>query len=168
MGARAAAPPLPGLDGVPWLDNGRILQLRELPSHLVVLGGGFIGCEFAQMFRRFGSDVTVIDAAEHLLAREDPEVSTALADVFRGEGIALELGARPQAVRRSDAGVSIRLGDGREISGSHLLVAAGRRPNTDDLGFDADPGFDIDQTPAYDLTEPEPLPDFNFDQSHGA
>ncbi len=91
MGARAAAPPLPGLDSVPWLDNGRILQLRELPSHLVVLGGGFIGCEFAQMFRRFGSDVTVIDAAEHLLAREDPEVSTALADVFRGEGIALEL-----------------------------------------------------------------------------
>ena len=133
-GARAAAPPLPGLDTVPWLDNGGLLELRELPAHLVVLGGGFVGCEFAQMFRRFGSDVTVIDAAEHLLAREDPEVSAALEEVFRGEGIALELGGRPQAVRRSDAGIAVRLADDREISGSHLLVATGRRPNTDDLG----------------------------------
>ena len=137
VGARAAAPPLPGLDGVSWLDNARILQLRELPAHLVVLGGGFIGCEFAQMFRRFGSEVTVIDAAPHLLAREDPEVSAVLEDVFRAEGIALELATRPQQVHRTAAGIALRLEDGREVSGSYLLVATGRRPNTDDLGCDA-------------------------------
>jgi pyruvate/2-oxoglutarate dehydrogenase complex dihydrolipoamide dehydrogenase (E3) component len=133
VGARTAVPPLPGLDRVPWLDNAGILELRELPAHLIVLGGGFVGCEFAQMFRRFGSEVTVIEAAAHLLQREDPEVSAALEEVFRGEGIALELGSRPREVFGSAAGIVLRLESGREIRGSHLLVATGRRPNTDEL-----------------------------------
>jgi pyruvate/2-oxoglutarate dehydrogenase complex dihydrolipoamide dehydrogenase (E3) component len=134
VGARPFLPPIDGLDRVPALHNGSILRLRELPGHLLVLGGGYIGCEFGQMFRRLGSQVTIVDPAEHLLSREDPEISSVLEDVFRGEGIELLL--RTKTVRASGrAGeIALRLGNGEEIQGSHLLVAVGRRPNTDDLG----------------------------------
>src|SRR5215471_11351626 len=97
VGARAVVPPVPGLDLVPWLDNGRVLKLRETPRHLLVMGGGYVGCEFSQMFRRFGSEVTIVDRMEHLLAREDPEISSELEAVFRKEGIALELDVAPQS-----------------------------------------------------------------------
>ena len=93
VGARPAVPPVPGLDAVPWLDNATVMELRTPPAHLVVLGGGYVGCEFAQMFRRFGSEVTVVDRGEHLMSREDPEISGALEEAFEGEGIRLELGA---------------------------------------------------------------------------
>lgn len=137
VGCRSAVPPIPGLDSVPWLDNARVMELRQLPSHLVVLGGGYIGCEFAQMFRRFGSEVTVIEALEHLLTVEDLETSAALEGVFRAEGIRLEVGAAAKSVSHDGGAIVVRLDAGREVRGSHLLVAVGRRPNTDDLGCDA-------------------------------
>jgi pyruvate/2-oxoglutarate dehydrogenase complex dihydrolipoamide dehydrogenase (E3) component len=141
-GARPAAPALPGLDQVPWLDNARVMELRELPAHLVVLGGGYIGCEFAQMFRRFGAEVTVVDHNPHLLAREDEDVSAEVERVFREEGIALVLGARPERVEASGGSIRLVLAGG-EVRGSHLLVAAGRRPNSDDLGADR-AGLELD------------------------
>ena len=104
------------------------------PSHLLVLGGGYIGCEFGQMFRRFGARVTILDHHQHLLSREDPEISAALEEVFRKEGIDLELGAKAASVSGRAGEISLRLAGGKELRGSHLLVAAGRRPNTDDLG----------------------------------
>lgn len=139
-GARPAVPPLPGLDGVPWLDNRRVMELGELPRHLLVLGGGYIGCEFGQAFRRYGSEVTIVDHNPHLLSREDEDLSAALEAAFRAEGIGLELGAAVEGVSGAAGGapeVRLRLGGGREVRGSHLLVATGRRPNTDDLGCEA-------------------------------
>ncbi len=137
VGCRPTVPPIPGLDSVPWLDNARVMELRKLPPHLVVLGGGYIGCEFAQMFRRFGAEVTVIDVLDRLLGLEDPETSAALEGVFRGEGIRLELGAGASGVSSAGDEVLVALKGGREVRGSHLLVAVGRRPNTDALGCDA-------------------------------
>jgi len=114
-----------------------VMDLRSPPAHLVVLGGGYVGCEFAQMFRRFGSDVTVIDGAEHLMSHEDPDVSAELEKVFQGEGIRVELRTKVAGVSKADAAVAVRTEGGEELRGSHLLVATGRRPNTDDLGCDA-------------------------------
>jgi len=137
VGVRPTVPRIAGLDGVPWLDNHRIMKLRELPERLVVLGGGYIGCEFAQMFRRFGAEVTLIDHGAHLLSREDPDASAALEGVFGGEGIELRLCARVERVAAGGRGeVVVGLADG-EVRGSHLLVAVGRTPNSDDLGCDA-------------------------------
>jgi pyruvate/2-oxoglutarate dehydrogenase complex dihydrolipoamide dehydrogenase (E3) component len=125
VGTRPHRPPLPRLATLPQLDNHTVMELRALPEHLVVLGGGYIGCEFAQMFRRFGARVTLVDRHAQLLSREDPEVSAALAQVFTGEGIELRLSVDVTAL------------DAAELDGSHVLVALGRRPNTDDLGCDA-------------------------------
>jgi pyruvate/2-oxoglutarate dehydrogenase complex dihydrolipoamide dehydrogenase (E3) component len=138
VGVRPLPPPVEGIDSVPWLDNHRIMELRSLPAHLLVLGGGYIGCEFAQMFRRFGSSVTVVQRGPHLLDREDPEVSQELEGAFRAEGIEMALGARVARVfARGASEVGIALADGGSIMGSHLLAAVGRRPNTDDLGCEA-------------------------------
>jgi pyruvate/2-oxoglutarate dehydrogenase complex dihydrolipoamide dehydrogenase (E3) component len=133
-GARAATPPVEGLDRVPWLDNRRVMELTALPEHLIVIGGGYIGCEFAQMFRRFGARVTVADPGEHLLGRADADISEELEKVFRAEGIDLLLGSRAERVEGGEGRVRVALADGGELEGTHLLVATGRRPNTDDLG----------------------------------
>jgi pyruvate/2-oxoglutarate dehydrogenase complex dihydrolipoamide dehydrogenase (E3) component len=137
VGGRPALPRISGLDAVPWLDNGRAMELAQLPGHLLVLGGGYIGCELGQMFRRFGARVTIIDSARHLLGASDEEVSQALERVFRDEDIALELGAGIRDVKVGAPGVVMALEGGKTLAGTHLLVAAGRRPNTDDLGADA-------------------------------
>ena len=139
-GARPVVPAVPGLDGIAWLDNRRVMELRQLPAQLVVLGGGYIGCEFGQAFRRYGSQVTIVDHNPHLLPREDEDVSAALEGAFRAEGIALELSAEVEGVEGAPGGspgVRLRLRGGREVRGSHLLVATGRRANTDDLGCQA-------------------------------
>ncbi|MBI4512828.1 MAG: mercuric reductase [Gemmatimonadetes bacterium] len=136
-GARPFVPPITGLDSVAWLDNKTIMELRELPKHLVVIGGGYIGCEFGQMFRRFGSEVTLINRGPHLLDREDPEISEALEGVFREQGIRLVLSAEADAVSADGKGIRVSLRSGDSIRGSHLVVAVGRRPNTDDLGCEA-------------------------------
>jgi len=137
VGCRPAVPPMPGLAEVSWLDNRSLMALQVLPHHLLVLGGGYIGCEFAQMFRRFGAAVTVVDVLDRLLGLEDPDTSAALAEVFRAEGIALELGQAAAAVERDGDGVRVRLKSGKAVQGSHLLVAVGRTPNTKALGCDA-------------------------------
>ncbi len=142
-GCRPALPPIPGLAETPRLDNSSVMDLRRLPARLIVLGGGYIGCEFAQMFRRFGSEVVVVEALERLLSLEDPETSQALRGVFEREGIDVKTGARAQAVKSEGDGIAVRLETGEELRGSHLLAAVGRRPNTDDLGCDA-AGIELD------------------------
>jgi len=155
-GARPAVPAIPGLDTVEWLDSTSIMELRQAPAHLVVLGGGYIGCEFGQMFRRFGSEVTIVDRGPHLLDREDEDVSRAIEGVFLEEGISLRTGAAanrvsfdetPTAVgadRASGDRVSLELEEGPPIEGSHLLVAVGRVPNTDHLHCHV-AGIDLDE-----------------------
>ncbi len=143
VGARALVPPIDGLAGVPFLDNASIMRLRDLPEHLMVLGGGYIGCEFGQMFRRFGARVTLVDHNPHLMSREDPEISSALEQAFRAEGIGLELGVDILKVSGTAGDLRVQLKGDRELRGSHLLVATGRRPNTDELGCEK-AGIDLD------------------------
>lgn len=142
-GTHATEPPIEGLADVPWLDNARIMELDELPDQLIVVGGGFIGCEFAQMFRRFGAEVTVVEPGPHLLGREDAEVSATLEDVFRTEGIGLRLESRAASVARTSIGVAVTLEGGDIIGGTHVLVATGRTPNTADLGCEC-AGIELD------------------------
>jgi pyruvate/2-oxoglutarate dehydrogenase complex dihydrolipoamide dehydrogenase (E3) component len=137
VGGRPVVPPIPGLEAVPWLDNRRVMEVKEVPRHLVVVGGGYIGCEFAQAFRRFGAAVTVVEPGAHLMGREDPEVSEALEGALRAEGIDLRLGTSPLAVSGGPGRVAVKLSAGGPVEGTHLLVATGRRPNTDDLGCEA-------------------------------
>jgi dihydrolipoamide dehydrogenase len=134
VGARPSDPNIQGLDSVAWLDSTSIMELTEIPEHLVVLGGGYIGCEFGQMFRRFGSKVTIVNRGPHILDREDEDVSEALEEVFRTEGIALRTEVEVVSVARSGPGVRVTLADDSTIDGSHLLVAVGRSPNTENLG----------------------------------
>jgi pyruvate/2-oxoglutarate dehydrogenase complex dihydrolipoamide dehydrogenase (E3) component len=140
-GARPAAPPLAGLDAVPSLDSTSIMELDAVPEHLLVLGGGYVGLEFGQMFRRFGARVTIVQRGPALLAREDPDVAAAVDAIMREDGIEVLLDASATAVSPGEAGgvrLEARLGDEtRTLEGSHLLVAAGRRPNTDGLGLEA-------------------------------
>ncbi len=137
-GTRDAIPPVDGLHLVSYLTSRTILDLRVLPEHLVVVGGGFIGCEFAQMFRRFGARVTIVQRADRLLPAEDPAISRTVLKAFEDERIEVLLGTTCVAVDGEPG--SIRVGcEGGEttgIVGSHLLVAAGRTPNTDDLGLE--------------------------------
>jgi pyruvate/2-oxoglutarate dehydrogenase complex dihydrolipoamide dehydrogenase (E3) component len=120
------------------------MELRTLPTHLVVLGGGYIGCELGQMFRRFGAPVTIVDHHRHLLSREEPELAEALEQVFAAEGITFLPGCNARRVRANAGGIVLTLDDGRELTGSHLLVATGRRPNTDTLACEA-AGIELDK-----------------------
>ncbi|MEZ4655219.1 MAG: mercuric reductase [Candidatus Eisenbacteria bacterium] len=145
VGCHPVEPSIPGLREVPWLDNDRAMELAHLPNHLIVLGGGYIGCELGQAFRRFGASVTILDHNPHLLSREDDDISEAIEGVFRGEGIDLRLNAKIVDVSApSTSEVIVRLDGGDRISGSHLLVATGRTANTADLGCDA-AGIDLDR-----------------------
>jgi pyruvate/2-oxoglutarate dehydrogenase complex dihydrolipoamide dehydrogenase (E3) component len=141
VGARPANPPIEGLDSVPALNSTSIMELGELLEYLLVLSGGYVGLEFAQMFRRFGSEVTVVQRGKQLMSREDADIAEAVAEIMRQDGIEVLLGAQPQHVEQSGDGrvqltVSTPEGE-RTISGSHLLVAAGRPPNTDTLNLEA-------------------------------
>jgi pyruvate/2-oxoglutarate dehydrogenase complex dihydrolipoamide dehydrogenase (E3) component len=141
VGARPANPPIEGLDTVPALNSTTIMELDELPERLLVLGGSYVGLEFAQMFRRFGSEVTVVQRGKQLMSREDADVAEAVAEIMRQDGIEVLLKAQAQRAERSDDGrirLTIRTPEGeRVLEGSHLLVAAGRPPNTDTLGLEA-------------------------------
>jgi pyruvate/2-oxoglutarate dehydrogenase complex dihydrolipoamide dehydrogenase (E3) component len=139
VGGRPSVPPIPGLDQVPYLTNVSMMGVDFLPAHLVILGGSYVGLEFAQMYRRFGSAVTVIEALPRLVAREDEDISAELAQILQREGIVVRTGAKARSVARKGNGivVSVETPQGNvDIEGSHLLVAVGRRPNTDDLGLD--------------------------------
>jgi pyruvate/2-oxoglutarate dehydrogenase complex dihydrolipoamide dehydrogenase (E3) component len=135
VGGRAVVPSLPGLDQVPYLTNSSMMHLVSLPKHLIIVGGGYIGLEFGQMFRRFGSEVTIIEMGPRLIPREDDDVSAAILDILQGEGIQVRLGAECRTFARQGDEMIARAG-GSEIRGSHVLIATGRRPNTDDLGLD--------------------------------
>ena len=139
VGGRALVPPIPGLKDVPYLTNSSIMEVDFLPRHLVILGGSYIGLEFAQMYRRFGSEVTIVELAPRLIAREDEDVSQGVLDIVSGEGVKVELGAEVIGVDKRGDGIAVKFkrdGTVSEISGSHLLLAIGRIPNTDDLGLD--------------------------------
>jgi pyruvate/2-oxoglutarate dehydrogenase complex dihydrolipoamide dehydrogenase (E3) component len=139
-GGRPARPQLEGINDVPTLDSTSIMELDELPEHLLVLGGGYIGLEFGQMFRRFGSRVTIVQRVEQLLGREDQDVAGAVLNVMKEDGIGVLLNT--EAVRAQKDGAQINLtvrnADGEStLSGTHLLVAVGRKPNTEDLNLSA-------------------------------
>jgi pyruvate/2-oxoglutarate dehydrogenase complex dihydrolipoamide dehydrogenase (E3) component len=139
VGGRPMVPPMPGLDQVAYLTNESMMDVDFLPQHLIVIGGSYIGLEFAQMFRRFGSQVSVIETAPRLIAREDEDVSMSVADVLEGEGIGLRLNATCLSVQRHPEGIAVNVDCTQgppQIVGSHLLLAVGRRPNTDDLGLE--------------------------------
>lgn len=133
-GARPRIPDIPGLDSVPFLTNRDALDLEELPAHLLVLGGGFVGCELGQAYRRLGSAVTVVQAGDQLLPREDGDVAGALQEALEDEGMTILLGSPAARVEGRGGEIALTTADGRKVTGSHLLVAAGRIPNTDDLG----------------------------------
>jgi len=140
VGTRPSAPPIEGLDSVPTLNSTTIMELDEVPEHLLVLGGGYVGLEFAQMFRRFGSEVTVVQRGPQLLSREDADVAEAVADILRedGVGVLLRTGARRAGQGDGEIQLTVRTPEGeRTLSGAHLLVAAGRTPNTDTLNLEA-------------------------------
>jgi pyruvate/2-oxoglutarate dehydrogenase complex dihydrolipoamide dehydrogenase (E3) component len=140
VGGRASAPPIPGLEQVRYLTNSSILELDTVPSHLIVIGGSYIGLEFAQVFRRFGSQISVVELAPRLVAREDEDVSAAIADILTAEGIGIHLNTKCLSVEQgADGGISLTTdcsGSEDRLTGSHLLLAVGRRPNTDDLGLE--------------------------------
>ena len=139
VGTRPLVPPIPGLDQVPYFTNSSMVDVDFLPPHLVVLGGSYVGLEFAQAYRRFGSEVTVIEQAPHLIAREDEDVSQAIADILKDEGIDVRVNSKVLEVAKQGNNVAVTVetaGTKSQVVGSHLLLAIGRRPNTDDLGLD--------------------------------
>jgi pyruvate/2-oxoglutarate dehydrogenase complex dihydrolipoamide dehydrogenase (E3) component len=146
-GTRPYPPDLSGLDTVGYLTNESLMELRELPQHLLILGGGYIGLEFGQMFRRFGSPVTIVHKGSQLLSREDEDIAKELQKALEAEGIEFRLNSNSVQVEKSEGQIALTLeaaGHREIITGSHLLVATGRRPNTDDLGLD-NAGVELDE-----------------------
>ena len=140
VGGRALVPADPGNRDTGYLTNATMMDLEAVPEHLIVLGGSYIGLEFAQIFRRFGSQVTVIEAASHLVPREDEDVSDAIKDILEGEGIDIWLGTKCSGLSKEGTAIRASLETAKganEVTGSHLLLAIGRVPNTHDLGLDA-------------------------------
>ena len=140
VGGRASIPSIPGLQDVPYLTNSSMMEVDFLPEHLVILGGSYIGLEFGQMYRRFGSQVTIVQRNTHLIPREDEDTSIAIREILETEGIRVLTDADATQAECRDGEVLVSVtaaGETLRVSGSHLLVAVGRRPNTDDLGLEA-------------------------------
>jgi pyruvate/2-oxoglutarate dehydrogenase complex dihydrolipoamide dehydrogenase (E3) component len=140
VGGRASVPDMPGIHDVPYLTNTTMVALDQLPRHLVVVGGSYIGLEFAQMYRRFGSEVTIVEMSPRLISREDIDISQAIKGIVEAEGIRVRTDATCISLAKHEEGVSVSVdcthGD-PEVVGSHVLLAVGRRPNTSDLGLEA-------------------------------
>ena len=139
VGGRAIVPPMPGIDQTPYLTNSSMMGVDFLPRHLIIVGGSYVGLEFGQMFRRFGSEVTIVEMASRLIAREDEDVSATVREILEAEGVHVRLNAQCIALSKQgdNIAVSVDCTNGApEVLGSHLLLATGRRPNTDDLGLD--------------------------------
>jgi pyruvate/2-oxoglutarate dehydrogenase complex dihydrolipoamide dehydrogenase (E3) component len=146
VGGRAAIPPIPGLGQVRYFTNSSMMDVDFVPPHLIVLGGSYIGLEFAQMYRRFGSEVTVIEAAPRLLLREDEDVSKSVTEFLMEEGITVHVASNVTAIDKHGNGVNVTVesaGKTSQCTGTHILIAIGRRPNTDDLGLDK-AGVEVD------------------------
>jgi pyruvate/2-oxoglutarate dehydrogenase complex dihydrolipoamide dehydrogenase (E3) component len=135
VGGRAIRPPLPGLDAVPYWTNSSIMAVDFLPPHLIILGGGYVALEFAQMYRRFGSEVTVLESSPRLLPREDEDISAEIRAILEAEGVLVICGAEAVKVSGAAGAIEIALQGREAVRGSHLLVAVGRQPNTADLGL---------------------------------
>ncbi|MCO4316840.1 FAD-containing oxidoreductase [Phyllobacterium sp. 21LDTY02-6] len=137
-GGRANIPDMPGIDQIDYLTNRGILELDRLPEHLVVIGGSYIGLEFAQMYRRFGAEVTIVEKGPRLISREDEDISEAIRQILEKEGIRCVLNAECISFRKADNGIEVGLDcdETSNVVGTHVLMAVGRRPNTDDLGLD--------------------------------
>lgn len=138
VGGRASVPEMPGLTEVPYLTNSTMMEVDFLPRHLIVVGGSYIGLEFGQMFRRFGSEVTIVEMGPRLISREDEDTSAAVREILEGEGIAVRLNAKCIAFSRRGEETVAKVDcekDSPEVSGSHVLLAVGRVPNTQDLGL---------------------------------
>ena len=142
VGGRASIPDMPGTNDVPYLTNSSMVMLDRLPEHLIIIGGSYIALEFAQMYRRFGARVTVIEKGDKLIAREDADICDAVRDILEAEGIIVHTGVADIQLARHEQGVKVTIGD-EDIIGSDLLIATGRKPNTDDLGLDA-AGVELD------------------------
>ena len=139
VGGRPLVPDMPGIGDAPWLTSSTMMQVDFLPKHLVIVGGSYIGLEFAQMYRRFGSEVTVIEKGSRLIHGEDPDVSAAILEILQNEGVHVRLNAECISLRKSAAGVAVGVEceqPDKTVSGSHVLLAVGRKPNTDDLDLD--------------------------------
>jgi pyruvate/2-oxoglutarate dehydrogenase complex dihydrolipoamide dehydrogenase (E3) component len=139
VGGRAITPDFPGVDSVPWMTNVSILELETVPRHLIVVGGSYVGLEFGQIFRRFGSEVTIIEKSSRLVSREDEDVSASIKAFLEKEGITVRLNA--ECIHLHSHGDDVAVGvncpdDGSDSIGSNVLLAVGRRPNTDDLSLD--------------------------------
>jgi pyruvate/2-oxoglutarate dehydrogenase complex dihydrolipoamide dehydrogenase (E3) component len=147
IGGRATVPAMPGLEAIDYLTNSSMMEVDYLPRHLIIVGGSYVGLEFGQMFRRFGSEVTIIEMGGRLIQREDEDVSTTVAEILENEGIHLRLDAKCIAFAKRGAEIAARVdcaAGAPEVVGTHLLLAVGRRPNTDDLGLDK-AGVALDQ-----------------------
>jgi len=139
VGGRAMVPDMPGLEEVDYLTNSSMMEVDFLPEHLIVVGGSYIGLEFGQMYRRFGSQVTIIQRGDRLIPRDDDDVSTTVKEILENEGTEVRLNAECTSVEKRGEKVAVKLdcdGGSKQVVGSHLLLAVGRRPNTDDLGLD--------------------------------
>lgn len=139
-GARPRKPDIPGLDQVDWLDNDRLLNVDKKPKHLIILGGSYIGMEFGQAFRRFGSEITILENGDQLMFREDQDVAEIAKEIVEKEGVSVNLNTEIKRVAKTTDGVKVEFikeGHSHTIEGSHLLVAAGRQPNSDDLNLDS-------------------------------
>ena len=146
VGARAYVPPMFGLEAVEYFTNSDMMQVDYLPEHLIIIGGSYIGLEFGQMYRRFGSQVTIIDRGSRLIKRDDEDVSQAVKEILENEGIKVRLNAECMAAEKHGDKIRVKLDcakGAKEVDGSHLLLAVGRVPNTDDLGLDK-AGVDTD------------------------
>jgi pyruvate/2-oxoglutarate dehydrogenase complex dihydrolipoamide dehydrogenase (E3) component len=140
VGGRPLVPKMPGVERVPYLTNVSMMEVDFVPGHLIVVGGSYIGLEFGQMFRRFGSRVTIVEMAPRLIAREDEDVSQTVKEILEAEGVEVRLGAECLSLEREGDRIAIGVGcteGAPRVSGTHLLLAVGRVPNTDDLGLEA-------------------------------
>lgn len=139
VGGRASVPPIPGINETPFLTNSSMMDVDFVPQHLVVVGGSYVGLEFAQMYRRFGSEVTIVEMGPRLIGREDEDVSEAIREILAAEGVRIELGAKCISLMNRDSGIAVgvKCDEGPpEVLGTHVLLAVGRTPNTSDLGLD--------------------------------
>lgn len=136
VGARSVPPPIDGLDAVEWYDHHRLLELTVVPDHLVVVGGSYVGLELGQAFARFGSTVTIVERGPRLVGREDPEISAAIETFLVDEGIRIRTSTGVDRLEPTESGIRATLDDGATVDASHVLLATGRVPNSDDLGLD--------------------------------
>ncbi len=139
VGGRARVPDMPGIRDVPFLNNSSVMDIDFLPKHLVIVGGSYVGLEFAQIYRRFGSEVTIVEMGPRLIGREDEDVSQSVREILEAEGIRIRLNAKCISLAKGDGGIVVRMecsDDPKETEGTHVLLAVGRVPNTSDLGLD--------------------------------